>query len=170
MVGNSDALRSEKRRGSIQTSECPPAARRQIVDWPTQTRGWSTLGTEIRTGENVETYEKDVGAWCWIGGGQGALSQARKETGVACRPSKQLDHSSSARESNVVRLMSELPNRKMEADFNGDGESRGEWSPEVATKSEFSNEPNPMDVGAWSRAQGILIRPTNALQSAENQG
>jgi len=41
-------------------------------------------------------HKTDVGAWCWIGGGQGALSHARKETGVACRPSKQLDYSSSS--------------------------------------------------------------------------
>jgi len=66
--------------------------------------------------------------------------------------------------------MSKPLNRKMEADSKGTGESRGKWSPKAATKREFSNETNPMDVGAWSCAQGILIRPTNALQSAENQG
>jgi len=140
-VGNSDALNGEKFRGSIQTLECPPAARRKnrrlaYTDWCQVDAGIR----ETHSGKNVETGTKNVGAWCWIGGGQGALSQARKETGVACRPSKQLDHSSSARESNVVRLMSELPNRKMEADSNGDGENRGKWSPKVATKRVFSNE------------------------------
>jgi len=121
-------------------------------------------------GETVEICENDVGAWCWIGGGQGALSQACKETGVACRPSKQLNHNSFARESNVVRLMSKPLNRKMGVDSKGAGKSREKWSPKAATKRAFSNEPNPMDVGAWICAQGILIRPTNALQSAENQG
>jgi hypothetical protein len=59
---------------------------------------------------------KQVGAWRRIGGGQGALSQARKETGVACRPSKQPDYSGLARESNVVRLMSKSGNREVETD------------------------------------------------------
>jgi len=44
----------------------------------------------------LKEHKSYVGAWCRIGGGQGALSQAREETGVACRPSKQLDYSSSS--------------------------------------------------------------------------
>jgi hypothetical protein len=47
-------------------------------------------------GEKRRGHKPSVGTWCWIGGGQGALSHARKETGVACRPSKQLDYSSSS--------------------------------------------------------------------------
>lgn len=43
--------------------------------------------------KNVEHQKTTVGAWCRIGGGQGALSHAHKETGVACRPSKQPDYS-----------------------------------------------------------------------------
>jgi len=35
-----------------------------------------------------------------------------------------------ARESNVVRLISELPNRKMEADFTRDGEQPRKVEPE----------------------------------------
>jgi len=41
----------------------------------------------------VEAWKRDVGAWRRIGGGQGALSQAYKETGVACIPGKQPDYS-----------------------------------------------------------------------------
>jgi len=93
-VGNSDALNGEKFRGSIQTLECPPAARRKnrrlaYTDWCQVDAGIR----ETHSGKNVETGTKNVGAWCWIGGGQGALSQARKETGVACRPCKRLDYS-----------------------------------------------------------------------------
>lgn len=57
-----------------------------------------------------------MGAWRGIGGGQGALSKAFKETGVACIPGKQPDYSGSVRESNVVRLMSKSRNREVEMD------------------------------------------------------
>jgi len=67
--------------------------------------------------KNVDTRVSNVGAWCRIGGGQGALSRAYEETGVACIPSKQPDYSGSVRESNVVRLMSEPRNREVETDL-----------------------------------------------------
>jgi hypothetical protein len=96
---------------------------------------------ETHSGKNQEQRQTiRVGAWCWIGGGQGALSQARKETGVACRPSKQLDYSSFVRENNVVRLISQPRNRKREADLTGNDESRGKFGPTGATKRAFSDE------------------------------
>jgi len=79
------------------------------------------------------TRSKDVGAWRGIGGGQGALSQAYEETGVACRPSKQPDYDGLARESDVVRLMSELRNREVEMDLAGSSESCGKRGPTGAT-------------------------------------
>jgi len=117
-------------------------------------RRMSDAGTEKRTREKRRRPSvKFVGAWCWIGGGQGALSQAHKETGVACKPSKPLDDSNEARESTVVRLISELRNRKMEADLTGGGESRGKLGQSGATKRVSSNgrarwmwEPG---VGGW---------------------
>jgi len=93
MVGNSDALNSEKLRGSIQTLVCPPAARRKYRRLAyTDCCKVDAGNRETHSVKNVETCKKNVGAWCWIGGGQGALSQACKETGVACRPGKRLDY------------------------------------------------------------------------------
>jgi len=93
-VGNSDALNSEKLRGSIQTLECPPAARRKYRRLAyTDCCKVDAGNRETHSVKNVETCKKNVGAWCWIGGCQGALSQACKETGVACIPCKRLDYS-----------------------------------------------------------------------------
>jgi len=50
------------------------------------TREWEVVAPRGGTTE-------DVGAWRRIGGGQGALSRAYKETGVACIPGKQPDYS-----------------------------------------------------------------------------
>jgi len=76
-VGNQDALNGEKFRGSIHTKECRPAV------WQKYHR------LAYKAGEIVKARKRDtnpkkalkerkvnVGAWCWIGGGQGALSQA----------------------------------------------------------------------------------------------
>jgi len=46
-----------------------------------------------RARTQVKERKQDVGAWRGIGGGQGALSEAYKKTGVACIPGKQPDYS-----------------------------------------------------------------------------
>jgi len=75
-----------------------------------------------------------MGAWRRIGGGQGALSQACKETGVACRPSKQPDYSGSVRESNVVRLTSQLRDREVEMDRTESSSNCGKSGPTGAIR------------------------------------
>jgi len=79
----------------------------------------------------------------------GGTVSAHQEAGVACRPSKQLDHSSSVRENNVVRLISESRNRKMEADPTGIDESRGKFGLDRDYQKSVQRWTNSMDVGAW---------------------
>jgi len=120
---------------------------------------------DTNSGKNEERRRKSsVGAWCRIGGGQGALSQAHKETGVACKPSKPLDYSNAARESIVEAHV------KVAESQDGSGlHWRRRKSGKVRLDRGYQKERSEMDQldGCGSLAlvvgsQGILIRPTKA--------
>jgi len=131
---------------------------------------------DTHSGKNVGPQKKTrngcVGAWCWIGGGQGALSQAHKETGVACRPSKQPDYSGSSERKQcrgschscgIVRWKRTKP----EAAKTEQSEARPKLAKERSAMSQLDGCGSlALVVGS----QGILIRPTKVTQVTENQG
>jgi len=123
-------------------------------------------------GEKRRHQKVGVGAWCRIGGGQGALSQAHKETGVACIPSKQPDYNGLSERKQCRGSYHSLGFvRVKRTELEAAKAEQSQARPELAKERSAMNQ---LD-GCGSLAlvvgsQGILIRPTKATQVAENQG